>query len=196
MAENTANHVTLAGLQKGLATLLTKIKDLLFDAAGTIKAALIPVGAGLKVVDGKVAFDAENVQIDASKVNIADASAEVKGLVKVGEGINVAEGVISVDLSPYAKTADLPDTDALKAETIAAIVDGAPEAYDTLKEVATYIEEHKSVETALNEAIGAKADKTALADYALKADLPAEVTDEQIVAAVDAAYAEVFGAAE
>lgn len=97
MAE-TFKHLSLAVFSHGMETLATTIKGIFMDAAGKIKAALIPVGAGLKVTeDGKVAFDSDNVQIDASKVNIADASATAKGLVKIGSGINVADGVISVD---------------------------------------------------------------------------------------------------
>lgn len=40
------------------------------------------------------------------------------------------------------------------------LVNDAPEAFDTLKEIADYIEDHKSVEVALTAAIGKKADKT------------------------------------
>lgn len=46
----------------------------------------------------------------------------------------------------------------VKKEVVAEIVGEAPQTYDTLQEIAEYIEEHKSVETALNAAIGAKAD--------------------------------------
>lgn len=96
--ENSSKKLTLGVFGHAMQTLASTIKGLLFDAAGKIKAALIPVGTGLKVTeDGKVAFDADNVQIDASKVNIADASKTAKGLVQVGDGINIADGVISVD---------------------------------------------------------------------------------------------------
>ena len=40
-----------------------------------------------------------------------------------------------------------------------ALIDGAPETYNTLKEIATYIDEHEDVVTSLNEAIGNKVDK-------------------------------------
>lgn len=39
------------------------------------------------------------------------------------------------------------------------IVNGAPEAFDTLKEIADYIAEHEEIAKALNEAIGNKVDK-------------------------------------
>ena len=57
-----------------------------------------------------------------------------------------------------------PTTDAMNtaiSTAISGLINGAPETYDTLKEIADYISEHASVETALNEAIGKKADKTA-----------------------------------
>lgn len=44
---------------------------------------------------------------------------------------------------------------------VSGIVDNAPEAYNTLKEIATYIEEHEEAANALNAAIGNKVDKVA-----------------------------------
>lgn len=43
---------------------------------------------------------------------------------------------------------------------ISNLIDGAPEAYDTLKEVSDYIAEHGSVINSLNAAIGNKVDKS------------------------------------
>ena len=43
---------------------------------------------------------------------------------------------------------------------ISNLIDGAPEAYDTLKEVSDYIAEHGSVTNSLNAAIGNKVDKS------------------------------------
>ncbi len=44
-------------------------------------------------------------------------------------------------------------------QKIADLIGGAPETYDTLKEIADYIASHQSVADALNTAIGTKADK-------------------------------------
>lgn len=44
-------------------------------------------------------------------------------------------------------------------EKIAGLINGAPETFDTLKEIADYIESHKEVADALNAAIAGKADK-------------------------------------
>lgn len=54
-----------------------------------------------------------------------------------------------------------PTTDAMNSAISAAIsglIDGAPETYDTLKEIADYIDAHQDVVDALNAAIGSKAD--------------------------------------
>ena len=56
-----------------------------------------------------------------------------------------------------------PTTEAMNTAISTAISDligGAPETYNTLKEIADYIEAHQDVVNALNAAIGAKADKT------------------------------------
>lgn len=55
---------------------------------------------------------------------------------------------------------------AIKTE-IDKLIGGAPETYDTLEEIATYIAEHKEAADALTAAVGQKADKTAF--EALKA---------------------------
>lgn len=43
---------------------------------------------------------------------------------------------------------------------IDALIDGAPETYNTLKEIAVYISDHEDVVEALNSAVGNKADKS------------------------------------
>lgn len=56
-----------------------------------------------------------------------------------------------------------PTTDAMNSAISAAIsnlIGGAPETYDTLKEIADYIAAHQEVVDALNAAIGNKADKS------------------------------------
>lgn len=62
----------------------------------------------------------------------------------------------------FASITSLPTADGVDSKISAAInelIGGAPETYDTFKELADYIESHKSVETALNAAIGNKVDK-------------------------------------
>ena len=67
--------------------------------------------------------------------------------------------------------------DAAKAD----LINGAPETYDTLKEIADYISDHKSVETALNEAIGKKANAE---DVYTKTETDAKIS-EVIAGSVD-----------
>lgn len=62
----------------------------------------------------------------------------------------------------FASITALPTADGVDTRISAAVselIGGAPETYDTLKEIADYIAEHASVETALNAAIGNKVDK-------------------------------------
>jgi hypothetical protein len=58
--------------------------------------------------------------------------------------------------------ADSVDTDVIRREVtdqIAAVVDGAPEDLDTIREVAEYAQENRDITDTLNAAIGQKADK-------------------------------------
>ena len=85
---------------------------------------------------------------------------------------------------------DLPTGEGVDSKISAAIdelIGGAPETYDTLKEISDYIEAHKSVADALTAAIGNKVDKAegmglSANDFtdALKAkleNLPEEITE-------------------
>lgn len=59
--------------------------------------------------------------------------------------------------------ADSVDTDVIRREVtdqIAAVVDGAPEDLDTIREVAEYAQENRDITDTLNAAIGQKADKS------------------------------------
>lgn len=84
-----------------------------------------------------------------------------------------------------------PTTDAMNtaiSTAISNLINGAPETYDTLKEIADYIESHKSVETALNEAIGKKANKAAtLEGYGITDSMTATQINKAIQDALAAA---------
>lgn len=77
-------------------------------------------------------------------------------------------------LADYATKTDL--SNAVKAG-IDSIVDGASTAMDTLKEVEEALKSSSSTVEALNEAIGKKADKSELEEYAKKDELPTEYDD-------------------
>lgn len=106
---------------------------------------------GLSAVLAKVKTAINDAKAAASAPT---ATATSLGIVKPGNGLNIAEGTLSVDATKFA-TVDAVNT--AVTSKVNEVVGGAPETYDTLKEVADYIESHKSVETALNAAIGNKA---------------------------------------
>lgn len=83
------------------------------------------------------------------------------------------------------------EVDAKISAAVDALIAGAPETYDTLKEIAEYIANHEDASTALNAAIGNKVDKEegkglSAEDFttALKTKLEAmpAITEEQMAA--------------
>lgn len=75
-----------------------------------------------------------------------------------GENTTLAAALADI----YLSLTQLPTDTAIETKIKAAVdelVNGAPEAYDTLKELADCIDEHKDVIDALNAAIGNKVDK-------------------------------------
>lgn len=94
---------------------------------------------------------------------------EFKNLIAKSNGENVAVAWKGADTTLAAALADiftsiteLPTSVGVDSKISAAIdglIGGAPKTYDTLKEIADYIESHESVSNALNAAIGNKVDK-------------------------------------
>lgn len=148
------------------------LRNEILDITGKLKASIIPIGAGLKVVNDKLTLDTENIEIDPENLNIPDASATEKGIVKVdGTTITVAEGVISAvqpkkvsDLTNDSQFQTKTEVEAIAAAAASAakdeLIGGAPETFDTLKEIADYISTHGEEAAGLAAAIGAKADQT------------------------------------
>lgn len=99
------------------------------------------------------------------------------------------------------KLATLATTEAMNTAISAAIdelIDGAPDTYDTLKEIATYISEHEEVVTALNAAIGNKADAsvvTALSEKVTALEGSNHTHDNKVVldSIIGADYSTVTG---
>lgn len=93
----------------------------------------------------------------------------LKDLIAKSNGENVtvtyngADTTLAAALaSVYQSITNLPTADGVDAKISAAIddlIDGAPAAYDTLKEISDYIAEHKTAADALTAAIGGKVDK-------------------------------------
>lgn len=94
---------------------------------------------------------------------------EFKALIAKSDGENVAviykgaEMTLSAALAQIATSvSDIPTGENVDAKISAAIdelIGGAPETYDTLKEIAEYILNHEDVVQTLNDAIGSKVDK-------------------------------------
>lgn len=94
---------------------------------------------------------------------------EIKDLIAKSNGENVAvtyngknETLSEALAEILASITALPTSEGVVntvTTEIAKVVDGAPESFDTLKEIATYIEEHQGVVETLNAAIGNKVDK-------------------------------------
>lgn len=84
-----------------------------------------------------------------------------------GENVTVIYGGTEQTLAAalaaiFTSVTELPTADGVDSKISAAIselIGGAPETYDTLKEIADYISAHKDVSDALTEAIGKKVDK-------------------------------------
>ena len=91
-----------------------------------------------------------------------------------------------------------PTTDAMNtaiSTAISQLIGGAPETYDTLKEIADYIAAHEDVVTALNAAIGAKLStedfntwKATLGSLAYKSKVAEADLDDALKAKVDTAH--------
>lgn len=82
---------------------------------------------------------------------------------------------------------------------ISELIGGAPETYDTLKEIADYIAAHEDVVTALNAAIGNKADKTTVDAMQATLDALGALATKSVVSETDldtALKAKVNAAAE
>lgn len=81
-----------------------------------------------------------------------------------------------------------PTTEAMNtaiSTAISGLIDGAPETYDTLKEIATYISTNETAMDALNAAIGNKADKaTTLAGYGITDSMTATQINKAIADAL------------
>lgn len=143
----------------------------------------VKVGTGLAVSEEGVISATGKAAVDPTALPAATKT--VKGAVIIGDGVNVdANGKISVSIPDVSgfQTAEQVQAIAQQAASDAKddLIGGAPATYDTLKEIADYIASHASVETALNQAIGQKADKTTVealtttvAGKATKAELEA-----------------------
>lgn len=86
-----------------------------------------------------------------------------------------------VAAASYAKTADMNSAiEAAKSAVKDELIDGAPDTYDTLKEIADYIAKDKTGAAAMNEAIAGKLGKTETAAAAAKLTTSAGSTTQPV----------------
>lgn len=88
------------------------------------------------------------VKTNAENVTVTGDSGDVTLAAKLAEIAESANGGVDADT-----------VDSKISAAIDALIDGAPETYNTLKEIADYIETHEEAAAALNAAIGNKVDK-------------------------------------
>lgn len=225
MAETVVKNVKSDALKAALVGVkqrLDKLSESLSAVATETSAGRVKPGVGLSVAaDGTLNVTGE-AQVDAAA--LPAASAQNKGAVKIGSGIDVdSDGVISVahptNISAFvndkqyqtaAEVASAADSAAKAA--VGELTKDAPEAFDTLKEIGDYIEQHEDAYDALQAAVGVKADKSVVSqlsnDVALKANssdvYSKTVADSIFVKSADLQYmseseasdlvTEVFGA--
>lgn len=129
--------------------------------SGALYEILVKTNAANVMVDDNTTLAAKLSEIVASVATKASSEDMTAALAGKAEKVHThaTSDVTGLDDALAAR----PLATAVTAEINAAIdglIDGAPETYNTLKEVADYIASHGDVVTALNEAIGQKADKT------------------------------------
>jgi hypothetical protein len=157
------------------AILKTKIEGVIYEI-------MVKTGAANVYVDDTTTLSAKLAEIIADLALKATKTELTDGLALKAEKSHTHAQADVTGLAD-ALTAR-PTTEAMNTAISTAISDligGAPETYDTLKDIADYIESHKSVETALNEAIGKKADKaTTLAGYGITDSMTATQINKAI----------------
>ena len=110
MAETTVDNKLINGgvLKAALTEVKGKVESMISDAAPGVataaKAGLMKPGSGLQAdADGTVKVVLDNIEVDPG--NIAKATKTAAGVVQIGAGIDVANGVISVDHTPTLNSA-------------------------------------------------------------------------------------------
>lgn len=167
--------------------------------ANTAKNAILKAKIEGIIYEIMVKTGAENVYVDDTTTLSAKLSEIIADLALKATKQEVTDGLaLKAEKSHTHAQADVtgladaltarPTTEAMNtaiSTAISGLIDGAPETYDTLKEIADYIEAHKSVETTLNEAIGKKADKTAFEAVKATVDALGALASKDKVAETD-----------
>ena len=166
------------------AILKTKIEGVIYEI-------MVKTGAANVYVDDTTTLSAKLAEIVADLALKATKTEVTDGLALKAEKSHTHAQADVTGLAD-ALTAR-PTTEAMNtaiSTAISGLIDGAPETYDTLKEIATYISTNETAMDALNAAIGNKADKaTTLAGYGITDSM----TATQINKAIEDALATATG---
>ncbi len=101
----------------------------------------------------------EKIKIGEQVQNIlAHSNGEYVNVIYKGQEVTLSSALTSI-LAEISNTSGSTAVDEKISAAISELIGGAPETYDTLKEIADYIAEHEEVAAALNQAIGTKVDK-------------------------------------
>ena len=183
MAETTVDNKLINGgvLKAALTAVKGKVEDMISDAAPGVataeKPGLMKPGSGLQAdADGTVKVVLDNIEVDPGNIVKATKTA-------AGAGIDVANGVISVDHTPTLNSAKKYTDD-----KIADLVGGAPETLDTLKEIADALGEDANLSATLTTEIGKKADKNYVDGNFVKTSSLVYMTDAEATAMVDSIF--------
>ena len=165
-------------------THITKLTEIvggrLLPSDKKLSASLLEVGGRLSITGDTLGFDSTDLATESYVTN-AIAAAQLGG-----EEIDLSGYATKVDLLTKVdnvvgkglSTNDYTDADKAKVDgidtsistavntAITGIVDGAPTTFDTLREIAEWIENDGVAATDLTSALAGKADRTELSDYA------------------------------
>ena len=185
MSNATRNAILRALIEGAITDLMvkTRVENVYIDDSTTLAAKLAEVIVSL---NSKASAEALESGLDAK------ADADHMHVIEDVDGL--AEVVAKVNDSPTNS-----EVDAKIAVAIGELLDGAPEAYDTLKELSAYISQHADVVETLNDAIGSKADAAtveaiqatvnSLGNLAFKSIVSEDDLDNNLKAKVNAASA-------
>ena len=153
---------------------------------GVIYEIMVKTGAENVYVDGTTTLSAKLSEIIADLALKATKTELNDGLTLKAEK---AHTHAQADVTGLANALSArPTTEAMNTAintAISNLIDGAPETYDTLKEIAAYIASDKTAMEALNAAIGNKADKTAFETVKKTVDALGALASKNKVAETD-----------
>lgn len=166
------------------AILKTKVEGVIYEI-------MVKTGAANVYVDDTTTLSAKLAEIIADLALKATKTELTDGLALKAEKSHTHAQADVTGLADALN--ERPTTSAMNtaiSTAISGLIDGAPETYDTLKEIATYISTNETAMDALNAAIGNKADKaTTLAGYGITDSM----TATQINKAIEDALATTTG---